>query len=517
MKTQSVLLAALASAPAALAHTVFTDFYVDGQPQGDGVAMRMSPYSDTAGSPIASLDSDDMACNVGGTEGVSRVQSVKDGALLSFEIRSWADDPSKEPLDRGHKGPCAVYLKKVDSAINDRGAGDGWFKIFDHGYDASTKRWCSDEIIDNKGLLNVRLPRNLEGGSYLARPEILALHAANSGDPQFYTGCAQIFLESSGNLGPVETVSIPGYVKYGQPATSFDIYNTDNAKYTLPGPPVAQLTARTATGDTAKTSQTEGLKPEGCILENANWCGKEVPDYSDEKGCWAAGENCWAQSKVCYDTSPPTGNAGCELWSKKCTALNDACNAKNFNGPPNKGKVLTPEKNSIDVGLIMSANGGGVVEGNAPSAPKTSQKVEDNKPAQQTPAPNAGNDNKPENKPAPAQSPAKSPEQQKPAATPAAPKPSPAGDGYPVQQPKPVNNENKPVNNENKPAYTITVAPSVPGSAATPAADDCPKGWKCVTVTEVETVYQTVTVTAAYDSYKRAADNFRHRRRMAHH
>lgn len=33
MKTQSMLLAALASAPAAFAHTVFTDFYVDGQPQ----------------------------------------------------------------------------------------------------------------------------------------------------------------------------------------------------------------------------------------------------------------------------------------------------------------------------------------------------------------------------------------------------------------------------------------------------------------------------------------------------
>lgn len=33
MKTQSILLAAMASAPAVLAHTVFTDFYVDGMPQ----------------------------------------------------------------------------------------------------------------------------------------------------------------------------------------------------------------------------------------------------------------------------------------------------------------------------------------------------------------------------------------------------------------------------------------------------------------------------------------------------
>ncbi|KAJ8107866.1 hypothetical protein OPT61_g8570 [Boeremia exigua] len=212
MKTQSMLLAALASAPAALAHTAFTDFYVDGVAQGDAVAMRMSTDPQHATAPIADLASDDMACNVGGTKGVSRVQSVSDGATLSFEIRAWPADPSKESLERGHKGPCAVYLKKVASAVDDPAAGEGWFKIFENGYDSSSDSWCSDKIIDNNGLLNVKLPAGLEGGNYLARPEILALHAANDNDPQFYTGCAQIFLESDGNLVPESTVSIPGYV-----------------------------------------------------------------------------------------------------------------------------------------------------------------------------------------------------------------------------------------------------------------------------------------------------------------
>ena len=162
-----------------------------------------------------------MCLDVNGTNGVSRVQSVPDGALLTFEIRSWANDPSKPRLDRGHKGPCAVYLKKVASAIDDKGAGDGWFKLFDHGYDNSTKRWCTDEIIDNNGLLSVNLPKGLEGGYYLARPEILALHNAANNDPQFYTGCAQIFLTSTGNLGPEETVSIPGYVDYKPTSNQF--------------------------------------------------------------------------------------------------------------------------------------------------------------------------------------------------------------------------------------------------------------------------------------------------------
>lgn len=59
--------------------------------------------------------------DVGGTKGVSRVQPVADGATLTFEIRAWPADPSRERLEPGHKGPCAVYLKKVTSAVEDTG------------------------------------------------------------------------------------------------------------------------------------------------------------------------------------------------------------------------------------------------------------------------------------------------------------------------------------------------------------------------------------------------------------
>lgn len=496
MKTQTILFAALASAPAALAHTVFTDFYVDGQPQGDGVAMRMSPYPETASSPIASLDSDDMACNVGGTKGVSRVQPVRDGALLTFEIRSWANDPTKERLDRGHKGPCAVYLKKVSSAVDDRAAGDGWFKLFDHGYNKDTDRWCSDEVIDNNGLLSVNLPKGLEGGYYLARPEILALHAANAGDPQFYTGCAQLFLESSGNLVPESTVSIPGYVKYGQPAMDFDIYNTDNAKYTLPGPPVAKLVpGGMQTGNDAHMAQTEGLKPSGCLVENANWCGEEVSSYSTEKGCWDSAEECWTQSKKCYDTSPATGNAGCELWQTKCKGIQTQCSAGNFNGPPNKGKVLTPQKKAIDVGKVMAVVGGGVADA---SAPKRNEKANTNNNDSITPA----------------------------KTTSAAPKPTPNNSDSQYNEPE-ADSDSDDSDDEpapapaksskyNAPAHTTTAAPSHAAPAPTQVLE-CPDGSKCVTVTEVEVVTKTVYITASAEGYGSgyAKRTFLHKRRHA--
>lgn len=71
--------------------------------------------------PCSSLLLLTIQLDVGGSKGVSRVQSVSDGAMLSFEIRAWPADASKERLERGHKGPCAVYLKKVSSAIEDTG------------------------------------------------------------------------------------------------------------------------------------------------------------------------------------------------------------------------------------------------------------------------------------------------------------------------------------------------------------------------------------------------------------
>merc|ERR1712137_286010 len=104
MKTTSVLLATLASAPTALAHTVWSVLYVDGLSQGDGAAIRMRQDPKFASFPVEDYASDDIACNVDGTKGVNFVSSIKEGSTLTFEMRSWPDDTSKQPLDRPHHG-----------------------------------------------------------------------------------------------------------------------------------------------------------------------------------------------------------------------------------------------------------------------------------------------------------------------------------------------------------------------------------------------------------------------------
>lgn len=82
-----------------------------------------------------------------GHKGVARVCSVTQGAKLTFQWREWADNSYAGSIDISHRGPCAVYMKSVSSAIKDPGHGPGWFKIWDSGYDTTTKYVSCSEFL----------------------------------------------------------------------------------------------------------------------------------------------------------------------------------------------------------------------------------------------------------------------------------------------------------------------------------------------------------------------------------
>src|ERR1700760_4352218 len=117
-------------------------------------------------------------------------------------------------------------MKKVDSAMQDKAIGDGWFKIWELGYDNSTQQWCTSKVIANGGFVTVDIPKGLQGGYYLVRSELMSLHQVpDANNPQYYIGCAQIFLQSNGTLEPTITGSIPGTNKLGDAADSFNIFD----------------------------------------------------------------------------------------------------------------------------------------------------------------------------------------------------------------------------------------------------------------------------------------------------
>jgi hypothetical protein len=278
------------------------------------------------------------------------------GDFLTFEYREWPDASNPGAIDPVHRGPCAVYMKKAPMLLYDtQAAGPGWFKIFYDAYDPYMKKWCTEKLIDNNGHLSVQIPNDLEGGYYLIRSELLALHDADKSppDPQFYPGCAQIFLKSSGTANPIDTVDIPaGYVNYNMPSMTFSIWDERfHFPYQEFGPPTYKAGgAATYAPFSADQTQKEGLKPSNTVLVNANWCGIEVPAYNNEDKCWDVSAGCWNQSAACYASAPPTGSRNCDLWDKKCDHIDDLCNGGNFHGPPDAGKDLTPKPRNLGDG-----------------------------------------------------------------------------------------------------------------------------------------------------------------------
>ena len=211
--------------------------------------------------------------------------------MVTFEWRNHPDGSAAGAIDVSHKGPCAVYMKKIENAAaNDNAAGDGWFRIMELGYNNETKKWCTELLDPKDGHIAAAIPKDLATGYYLLRPELLALHQAdkNPPDPQFYVGCAQIFLTSDGSSQPKQTVSIPGYVDLKTPAMTYNVWKVPlQLPFPDYGPPVyASAKSKLRLGKRAML-QTIGLKPENCVMSNANWCAFTPKSYTDQTGCWA--------------------------------------------------------------------------------------------------------------------------------------------------------------------------------------------------------------------------------------
>ncbi|KAH9904684.1 glycosyl hydrolase family 61-domain-containing protein [Xylariomycetidae sp. FL2044] len=377
----------LGLAAAANAHTLFTTLYINDAKQGDGTCVRETHDGDFATKPVIDFASDDVTCGFNGNEAVAYTCAAPAGAKLTFEYRWKPDQPGAGFLDASHKGPAAVYAKRLASA-DDRASGPGWFKIWGEGFDAEAGKWATEKLMDSDGFLSVDVPAALPAGNYLFRPELVAMHNTTPVvEPQFYVGCAQVFLESSVpedqqlDVPADKSVSIPGYLAAGDPSLTYNIYDDQMYADTLvpyptmgpdawvPAASTGSSTASSQVGDDVQ-KQTEGGIPSSCLLVNANWCGVEVPSYADSDGCWAAVDNCWAQNDACWAAAPPSGGTNCDVWRTKCDDLNSHCEATDFSGPPafelESGEVSGPAT------CPAAVNAGDVATDDSSSATSTS-------------------------------------------------------------------------------------------------------------------------------------------------
>ncbi|KAL1866879.1 hypothetical protein Daus18300_006582 [Diaporthe australafricana] len=344
------------------AHTRMVELFRNGEGEGEAVGIRMDLNGDTTTAPITDLTSTDMACGKNGLTSVDRTIKLSAGDGIVMSHRSWADGAQPGVIDSNHKGSTAVYLKKVaDAGATDPWAtgasGEGWFKISWNGLDVATSQWGVDVMINNGGYTGAILPADLSEGYYLVRDEVLGLQNRDGGNivPQFFVGCAQVYISGGTGGETPETVSIPGYVSASSPSLTYDIYSTPWGEFPEFGPEVYSIPVSAAAIKTAQlsasTTDVVGTCPSDTVLTVGNKCFTELTSWSDDTvgslpKCWAASATCWEKNTDCWDGVEPVINGnddtrGCNLWEAKCNALDAWCEAGNTSGPPDAGKIIS--------------------------------------------------------------------------------------------------------------------------------------------------------------------------------
>ncbi|KAJ2840108.1 hypothetical protein FBU31_000577 [Coemansia sp. 'formosensis'] len=212
--------------------------WVDGKRLKEGQCIR--PYHDTRNYPLKDPNSKDLRCRTPDMSGKGvELCEVKAGSTISVE---WHEsDPNDRAISESHKGPCLVYLAPLES----NGELDVWIKIFEDGYDPTTKKWCVDKVITSKGKLDVQIPSDIASGKYLMRTEIIALHEADrpygkdsKSGAEYFSNCAHINIVGGqeGATAP-KKYSIPGIYDKNDKGIYFNLYDKYSS-YPIPGPPL---------------------------------------------------------------------------------------------------------------------------------------------------------------------------------------------------------------------------------------------------------------------------------------
>jgi hypothetical protein len=173
-------------------------------------------------SPVTSLTSNDLRCNVGGATGAETATiGVTAGDAFTFT----------SDVAVYHQGPISFYMSKAPGSAHDYDGSGNWFKIFDFGptFSGGQASWPL------RTTYTANIPKCIANGEYLLRVQSLAIHNPGS-VPQFYVSCAQVNVTGGGSATPAG-VKIPGAFKATDPGYTANIYN-GLTSYTVPGPAV---------------------------------------------------------------------------------------------------------------------------------------------------------------------------------------------------------------------------------------------------------------------------------------
>ncbi|KAJ2711560.1 hypothetical protein H4R19_003191 [Coemansia spiralis] len=220
--------------PAVQAHTYVTSLTIDGKEQPVEKCVR--PWWENENFPVNDPNSQDLLCRTKNMDAAATaICPVAAGSTIKV---LWTESgKGSRAISPSHWGPCLAYMSPMEA----NGKGNVWFKIAEDGYDASTKKWCTQKLNDNKGYMDVTIPADLKPGNYLLRTELIALHEADrefgadqSAGAQYYPNCVQLKVTGSGTSVPAG-VAIPGIYKKDDPGIHFNLWDL-KTEYQIPGP-----------------------------------------------------------------------------------------------------------------------------------------------------------------------------------------------------------------------------------------------------------------------------------------
>ncbi|KFH49022.1 Polysaccharide monooxygenase Cel61a-like protein [Hapsidospora chrysogenum ATCC 11550] len=194
--------------------------------------------------PEPDLSSPDFACR-SGSEPAQSYGTVKAGGEATFVWTS--DDTDRNPEGWAHTGPIATYIARCpddDCTSADKTALQ-WVKIQEESVVEGTANdkgtWATDVLRQTGGAYSATIPENLAAGKYVIRSELMALHRAHLGEPEFYMQCSNIEVTGSGtdDLSGAGGVTASNLYSTSDDIFSFNLYNQNGeTTWQVPGPPL---------------------------------------------------------------------------------------------------------------------------------------------------------------------------------------------------------------------------------------------------------------------------------------
>ena len=238
----------------------------DGSPKAGAIGWSFTTPDE---GPEMNLNSPNFACRSGGKSASSSGQIAAGGQANFF----WTSDDhviNPNGWNPGHRGPIMTYIASCNGDCSSVDAGTlKWTKIAEEGVTgpANTQgTWATDNMVSNGGVASATIPSDIAAGNYVLRNEIIALHKAHLGEPEFYMQCGNVEVTGAGtdDLSGAGVAASLLYSTVDTQIYGFSIYDNrgDGSEWIVPGGALySGAGSSPPTTGTPSNGTTPGTKP----------------------------------------------------------------------------------------------------------------------------------------------------------------------------------------------------------------------------------------------------------------